>query len=137
VPDHQPPPRATQIARPDVDATDHSEDWGSWRDAARWWEPRRVLYNLILLAVFGALALRTWDRLAPQLSLGNIGRLFALALLANLCYSAAYPADLTFQTDRPPTLRSGWRWVIWIAGTLFAVLLTTYWYLDEILPPPG
>jgi hypothetical protein len=80
--------------------------------------------------------IRTWARIAPELSPGNIGRLFILGLLANLCYSTAYPADLAMQTVRPAAARAGLRWTIWTVGTLFSVLLETYWYLDEILPPP-
>jgi hypothetical protein len=112
------------------------DDVGSWRVAARWWEPQRLHYNAVLLAVFIALMMRTWSRIAPELTPGNLLRLVVLGLIANLCYSAAYPADMALQTVRPPSARNGWRWVIWTAGTLFAVLLETYWYLDEILPPP-
>jgi len=41
---------------------------GAFRDAAQWWEPRRVLYNLALAAVFVALTARTWPRLQPELN---------------------------------------------------------------------
>jgi hypothetical protein len=137
VPDDKWHPIVKRFARPYDDVYGPDDYAGSWLVAARWWEPRRILYNLVLLVVFGALAFRTWDRLAPLLSLGNMGRLFVLAFLANLCYSTAYPADMALQTVRHPKRRTPWRWAIWIAGTLFAVLLETYWYLDEILPPPG
>jgi hypothetical protein len=123
--------------RPYDDVYGPDDDTGSWRDAARWWEPRRLAYNAVLFLVFAALAARTWERFAPELSLGNVGRLFVLALLANLCYSTAYPADLALQTVRAPTKRASWRWAIWSAGTVLAVLIEAYWFLDEILPAPS
>ena len=113
-----------------------STDIGPLRTAARWWEPRRLWYNAVLFAVVGALFARTWRRLAPELSPGNIVRLLVLVLIFNLFYSAAYPADVALQTVRAPSHRHAARWAVWITGTVFAMLLETYWYLDEILPPP-
>ncbi len=136
MPDEKWRPIVRKFPRPYDDVYGPADYTGSWRVAARWWEPRRLPYNAILLTVFLALAIRTWDRLSPELSLGNIGRLVVLALLANLCYSTAYPADLALQTVLHPKRRFAWRWLIWFAGTLFAALLEAYWYLDEILPPP-
>ena len=101
------------------------------RDAARWWEPRRVLYN----AALGALLVRTWARISPELTGPNVLRLGVLALLANVCYSAAYLVDFPVQAAFDGAARTRWRWVIWTAGSLFAALFETYWYLDEILPP--
>ncbi len=129
-------PEKREFPRPHDDIYGPDDDVRSWLVAARWWEPRRLAYNAILLVVFVALLIRTWARIAPELTPGNILRLFVLGLLANLCYSTAYPADMALQTIRAPSARRAWRWAIWIAGTLFAVLLETYWYLDEILPPP-
>jgi hypothetical protein len=135
----------TQSERPDTrdttkrhsDVTLPTDGVGSWLVAARWWEPQRVLYNAVLVAVFVALLMRTWDRIAPELTPPNILRLGVLALIMNLCYSAAYAADFALQSARSPHARAGWRWALWVGGTGFAVLLETYWYLDEILPPLG
>jgi hypothetical protein len=111
----------------------HAETPGAL--AAAWWEPNRIGYNAVLLVVFGALAARTWARLAPELSFGNCLRLLVLAAIANACYTAAYPADLAMQsmTDGRPLALA--RRALWTAGTLFSVLVETYWFLDEILPP--
>ncbi|MBM3908053.1 MAG: hypothetical protein FJ363_08230 [Gemmatimonadetes bacterium] len=136
MPDKKWRPVFRRFPRPYDDIIGPNDPVGSWRVAARWWEPRRVAYNAVLVLVFLLLAARHWDRFAPELSLGNVGRLFVLALLANLCYSTAYPWDMALQTVRTPSKRAGWRWGIWIAGTLAAVLIETYWFLDEILPPP-
>lgn len=135
MPDAKWRPRRPDFPRPYDDVYGPDDDVGSWSVAARWWEPRRLLYNAVLGIVFAGLLARTWSRIAPELSPGNILRLGVLALLANLCYSTAYPADMALQTVRPPGARGGWRWAIWIAGTTLAVLIEMYWYLDEILPP--
>jgi hypothetical protein len=126
-----------RFPRPYDDIIGPHDAVGSWRVAARWWEPMRIPYNLILGLVFVGLAARHWERFAPELSLGNLGRLVVLALLANLCYSTAYPWEMALQTVRTPAKRGAWRWAIWIAGTCTAVLIEAYWFLDEILPPPG
>ena len=108
---------------------------GTVRDVAQWWEPRRVTYNLILAAVFAGLTARTWPRLRPELTREAVLPLIVLALLANLCYSVAYLVDLAALSAPAPRHRNTWRWVLWSAGMLFAMLLETYWFLDEILPP--
>lgn len=129
-------PKWREQPRPYDDVYGPNDDVGSWSVAARWWEPRRIWYNALLLAVFAYLLSRTWSRIAPELSVPNVLRLLLLAALANLCYSTAYPADMALQTVCAPNRRAPWRWAIWVAGTLFAVVLEMYWYLDEILPPP-
>lgn len=107
----------------------------AFRDAAQWWEPRRVLYSIVLAAVFVGLTARTWPRLQPELNSSAILPLIVLAILANLCYSAAYVVDLSVFSSSAPPNRNGWRWVLWSAGTFFAMFFETYWFLDEILPP--
>jgi Ni/Fe-hydrogenase subunit HybB-like protein len=54
-----------------------------------------------------------------------------LALLANACYSAAYFVDIPFHLSSS-TIRNRLRWGLWIAGTIFAVVLANYWIADEI-----
>jgi len=108
---------------------------GMLRESAGWWEPRRLHYNVVLTAVFIALAVRTWSRFRPELTTAAIAPLVVLALLANLCYSAAYLLDVPL-LELPHPTRTTWRWSIWTAGTLTAVLIESYWFLDEILPPP-
>ena len=114
-----------------------SEGQSALRDAARWWEPRRILYNIILAAVFIALTARTWPRLRPELTSAAVLPLIVLALLANVCYCVGYLADAPVQLVRDTRARNWWRWALWFAGTLFAVAFETYWFLDEILPPVG
>lgn len=57
-----------------------------------------------------------------------------LALFANICYCAVYLLELPMQTSAFATLWQRWRWGLWLAGTLFAVMLEWYWIGDEIYP---
>jgi hypothetical protein len=105
-----------------------------FRNAARYWEPRRIAYNLVLTAIAVAFLILTWPHFRPALTLQTLPPLLALAAMANVCYSAAYLADflLQFFPFRSPWQRR--RWSLWLAGTVFAVLLECYWIEDEIYP---
>jgi len=102
--------------------------------AARFWEPRRILYNLILLGVCFVWLIASWPHFRPALHLVTLLPLIVLALFANFCYSAAYLVDITLLNS---SLRASWlshRWILWLVGTLFAILLANYWIADEIYP---
>ena len=102
--------------------------------SARFWEPRRILYNLILFAVCLIWFVASWPHFRPALHLATLLPMFVLALFANLCYSAAYLVDSPLLESK---LRTAWlsrRWILWVIGTLFAILLTNYWIADEIYP---
>lgn len=102
-------------------------------NAARFWEPRRLLYNAVLTAVTAAWVAVSWPHFRPAFTFSSLPPLALLALLANLCYSAAYFVDLPMQSLSPITLRRG-RWSLFLLGTLFAILLASYWINDEIYP---
>jgi hypothetical protein len=102
--------------------------------AARFWERRRVLYNLVLTVVAVFWVLCTWPHFRPAFNLMDLGRLAILAVLANLCYSTAYAVELPLQRSTSTAHWRSWRTGLWVAGTLFAVLLESYWILDEIYP---
>jgi hypothetical protein len=55
-------------------------------------------------------------------------------MLANVCYCAAYLADLPLQHAPLGKGWIRWRWALWWAGMLFAVMLEWYWIADEIYP---
>ena len=102
--------------------------------AVRYWEPRRLGYNAILSVVAITWVLATWPHFRPAFTLNSLPPLLVLALLANVCYCAAYFVDLPLQTSG---FAAGWRrsrWGLWVLGTLFAVLLEWYWIGDEIYP---
>ena len=111
---------------------------GSFRQvvtgALRFWEPVRLLYNLVLAAVVIVWIVATWPHFHPALVRSSLPPLAALALIANVCYCAAYLVDIPMQLS---PLRSVWRrrrWALWLAGMLIAILLANYWIADEIYP---
>jgi hypothetical protein len=107
-----------------------------WRDAVRWWERRRLAYNAVLTALFAALTIRTWPRLQPELGPDKVLPLFVLAVLANACYSTAYLLDPLLSASPDRRIRHRVRLAVWAAGMFLAMLIETYWFLDEILLPP-
>ena len=102
--------------------------------SARFWEPRRILYNLILFTVCVIWLVASWPHFRPALHLVTLLPMAVLALFANLCYCAAYLVDIPLLESK---LCAAWlsrRWILWLAGTLFAILLANYWIADEIYP---
>ncbi len=103
-------------------------------DALRYWELRRVGYNLALIAVASAWVVLTWPHFRPALTSQSIPPLAVLAALANGCYCAAYFAEVLVHHS---AFRETWRhrrWSLWLAGTLLALLIENYWIADEIYP---
>lgn len=91
------------------------------RSALRYWEPRRVMYNLILVGVVVVWLAVTRPPLGSADILPSLKALLLGALLANACYSTAYIADIAGQ--RSP-FRESWqhsRWALWLLGAFVAV----------------
>lgn len=103
-------------------------------DAIRYWELRRVVYNLALAAVVVALAVAFRARIESRMSFELLLALVVLAVLANLCYCAAYLVDLPMQLSSHAGIWKRWRWLLWMSGVLFGMALAWYWTGDEILP---
>jgi hypothetical protein len=105
-------------------------------NALCYWELRRIPYNLVLTAVVLAWVVMSWPHFRPAVTLQSLLLLSVLAMLANVCYCAAYLVDLPLQYSsfRGRWLR--WRAALWVAGMLFATLLANYWIADEIYPAP-
>ena len=103
-------------------------------DALRYWEPRRLGYNALLAAIVTGWVVFTWPHFRGAFTPGALGALLVLALLANVCYSAAYLVDVALQCT---PLRAAWRprrRVLWLLGAILAAALTWYWMADEIYP---
>jgi hypothetical protein len=103
-------------------------------EAMRFWEPRRFAYNGVLTAVVMIWIVVTWPHFRPAMTATSLLLLAVLGLIANVCYCAAYLVDLPMQRS---AFSSAWkrrRWGLWLAGTLFAVMLANYWIVDEIYP---
>lgn len=95
-------------------------------DAIRYWEPRRILYNAVLLLV---VATTYWANLPASSAVLNADALqvlFVLAVLANVAYCAAYIADVVAQIS---AFRGIWlrvRWMLLAIGVLFAGVLAHF-----------
>jgi hypothetical protein len=109
-----------------------------WREnfleAVRFWEPRRLIYNLLLLAVTVTWVLATWPHFRPAMNLTAALQISVLGLLANVCYSVAYVAEIALQGASSGKVRQRLRWTVWLVGTALAFVLTNYWIADEIYP---
>lgn len=111
---------------------------GSFRgfltDAIRFWEPRRLVYNLVLAIVVVIWIVASWPHFRPMYTLHSLLLLSILALLANVCYCAAYLLDIPMQGVSVGDALRRQRWGLWVIGTLFAVVFENYWIADEIYP---
>lgn len=101
-------------------------------DALHFWEPRRITYNLVLAAVTILWFARGWQLFHPTVTLLNLVQLLVLAVIANVLYCAGYVVDLPLQLSSIDAAWRRYRAWLWIAGMVFAVLLTSYWINDEI-----
>ena len=110
------------------------------RDALRYWESRRILYNALLATVALLWVILTWPHFRSVQLLGiPPGERYPvllipmiLAFLANVCYCAAYLVEIPFHRSYIAWPR--YRWAVLLAGTVFAILLENYWIADEIYP---
>lgn len=105
-------------------------------DAIHYWEPRRILYNLVLVLVSVSWVVFSWPHFRESLTWQHFWMLSVLAVLANACYCSAYAVDLVVRHSSARGDLGRWRWALWTAGTLFATLLANYWIADEIYPFP-
>jgi len=104
--------------------------------ALRFWEPRRVLYNLVLGAVVFCyfLAGGSWSWMIVS-SLNFLLIFFILAVLANVCYCAAYVVDVFVQFSGYQSAWGRWRWLLWILGTAFAAAITRFFVMWLFVGP--
>ena len=106
-------------------------------DAIGYWEPRRIAYNAFLAAVVLGWVVFTWPHFRWAFTWQPLLFVFSLAVLANVCYCAAYVADIPMQYSAYRELWRRWRWGLWVVGALFAGVITFYWIADEIFPTVG
>lgn len=101
-------------------------------DAIRYWELRRVPYNLILAAVVIVWVVANRAQVHEALLWPAILALFVMAALANVLYSVAYCLDVFVQYSSFRDLWRRRRWMLWLAGTLLAVALANVWIISQI-----
>ncbi len=92
----------------------------------RYWEPRRLVYNGVLLAVVVVYFIVGLPASRQAFSV-NVGlMLFHLAVIANVLYCFAYVPDIFVQLS---SLRDAWlrsRWILLLIGTAFAANIARF-----------
>jgi len=106
-------------------------------DALRYWEPRRIAYNLVLALVVVAYFALNWPQSRTAVSLEGVLFVFILAVLANICYCAAYLGDLFVQLSGFRTVWQRWRWVLFLVGTAMAGIITRWFAIVFFAPRAG
>ena len=94
-------------------------------EALCYWEPRRVLYNLVLAGVVAAHRVAEWavNGTVPRWDLPFF---ITLAVLANVAYCAVYVLELSFQLVGLRRMWVHWRWVLLAHGILFAAVVAHF-----------
>jgi hypothetical protein len=126
------PPQQTQP--PEAGGTFSGGLGGRFGDAIRYWERRRIIYNLVLSAVAITWVVASWPHFRPAMTLFSLLRLGGLALIANLFYCAAYLVDSVLQEAASGVKLKRARGALWAAGMLLACVVENYWIADEIYP---
>lgn len=97
--------------------------------AIRYWEPRRLVYNLVLSAIVLTYFGMHYPATMSLLSIDSVVFLFLLVVLANVAYCAAYPVDIFVSAS---SYREQWqkrRWMLFSIGLLFAAVITRFFAL--------
>ena len=92
--------------------------------AIRYWEPHRLLYNVVLTIIVAYYFAMGYPESKQFLALDALLGLFLLAVLANVAYCAAYIVDIFAQTSEFRALWGKYRWFVFVIGTVFAGIIT-------------
>jgi hypothetical protein len=97
--------------------------------AIRYWEPRRLLYNGILLFEVAAIFLSHLPGSRDRLDVNVLIFLFVLAVLSNVAYFASYLVDVAAQISSYRATWLRYRWALFLVGVAFAGALTYFFSL--------
>jgi len=103
-------------------------------EGIRYWEPRRIIYNLVLAVIVGVHALRYWMGPGMIVSVDTLLLLFLLWVLANVAYCAAYLVEIPAQLSG---FRQEWQKVrlfAFLVGLAFAGILAHYFSMGMLGP---
>lgn len=100
-------------------------EWAT--DAIRYWEPRRIVYNLVLAVIVLMYFVMGMPLTKQLLTVNFVLFFFLLAVLANVAYCAAYAVDIFAQTSGFRELWQKFRWVLFVIGVAFAGVITRFW----------
>jgi hypothetical protein len=95
-------------------------------DAIKFWEPRRIIYNLVLAAIVVLYFAAGYPSSRAVLSIDFALSLFLLAVAANVAYCAAYIVDIFVQASGYREIWQRARWVLFAIGTTFAAIITRF-----------
>ena len=98
----------------------------SLTDAITFWEPRRIIYNLVLALVVIIYFIAGYPASRAVLSIDFALGLFVLAVVANIAYCAAYLADVFVQVSGFREIWQRSRWILFVIGTTFAAVITRF-----------
>jgi len=131
------PETANQSPAPPAASGEHPGFRELASDALRYWEPRRLLYNLALLVVVLVHFITAWPGSRTLVTRDSLLGLFFLAVLANVAYCAAYAVDLFVQFSGQRTAWTRWRWAVFAIGTAFAAVITHFMTAGIVAAPHG
>jgi hypothetical protein len=95
-------------------------------DSIRYWEPRRIVYNLLLAVIVAIYYVRGLPSSKAALTVDFALILFVLAVVANLAYCAAYFVDIFAQGSG---FRESWRskrWILFAVGMILAMIFARF-----------
>jgi hypothetical protein len=104
-------------------------------DALRYWEPRRILYNVALAAVVLIYFFASWPQSRSAVTFDGLLFVFILAVLANVAYCAAYLGDVFIQFSGFQEAWQRRRWILFAVGTIFAAIITRFFSLGFFASP--
>ncbi len=91
-----------------------------WREflsnAIRYWEPRRIVYNFLLAVIVVIHFVQGLPFSRSTLHFNSPLLLFALAVLANVAYCAAYLPDVFAQMSGVRDTWLRYRWILFAVG---------------------
>jgi hypothetical protein len=95
-------------------------------DAIKFWEPRRIVYNLTLTAIVVVYFAIGYPGSRTVISVDFCLGLFLLAVVANVAYCAAYIADIFAQASGFREVWQRYRNILFVIGTVFAGIITRF-----------
>ena len=100
--------------------------------ALRYWEPRRILYNLALTCVVLAHFITAWPASRAFVTWNVFFLLIILAVLANVCYCAAYVVDIFVQYSAIRAVWPRWRWMLLLVGMVFGAVIAHFFSMGML-----
>lgn len=95
-------------------------------DAIKFWEPWRIAYNIALAAIVVLYFAIAYPLSKSAITIDFCLGLFLLAVIANVAYCAAYIVDIFAQASGFREVWRRYRKVLFIIGTLFAMIITRF-----------